>query len=188
MYMHVFIAHCNFAGTWRIVEHQPASRPRSHELVDAGFGHANFPSRFPLLPSCLFTRHLWLKEGGKTAFAKVCPSAALDTKTTSPPTATCTWASSYSAFSCTAATSTKKTCIVLFLFYSFRLLVPIQPTSPSPSTLPTRRESGSGVDKRGCFERPPQQTKDIPWAPNSQPHLLRPRADCNETPSGPHTN
>ena len=29
MYMHVFIAHCNFAGTWRVVECQPASRPRS---------------------------------------------------------------------------------------------------------------------------------------------------------------
>ena len=89
MYMHAFIAHCNFAGTWRIVEYQPVTRPRSHELVDASFRHANFSKPFPsCLPSCLFTRHLWLKEGGKTAFTKVCPSAALDPKTTSPPTAT----------------------------------------------------------------------------------------------------
>lgn len=60
-----------------MLEYQPASRPRSHESVDAGSRPANFPSCFPLLPSCLFTRHLWLKEGGKTAFTKVCPSAAL---------------------------------------------------------------------------------------------------------------
>ena len=61
--------------------------------------------------------------------------------------------------------------------------------SPSTPTLtPTHhppRESGSGVDKRGCFERPPQQTKDIPWPPNSQPHLLHHVPTATKHPPAP---
>jgi len=152
------------------------------------FDTPTFPSRFPLLPSCLFTRHLWLKEGGKTAFTKVCPSAALDPKTTSPPTATVPGPAP-TRLSAALRPRLPERGVYCCFYYSSRLLVPIQPTSPSPSTPPTRRESGSGVDKRGCSNvRSPQQTKDIPWPPISQPHLLRPRADCNETPSGPHTS
>lgn len=129
------------------------------------FDSPTFPSRFPLLPSCLFTRHLWLKEGGKTAFTKVCPSAALDPKTTSPPTATVPGPAP-TRLSAALRPRLPERGVYCCFYYSLRLLVPIQPTSPSPSTPPTRRESGSGVDKRGCSNVHHNRPRTFPGLPS----------------------
>lgn len=190
--MHVFVAHCNFAGTWRVVEYQPGSRPRSHELVDAGFRHADLPSCLPLLPSCLFTRHLWLKEGGKNSICESLSQCCPRPKPLfSPSDRHCTSLTLLSPASRPRVAKGRVQCFFYYLLSAPPCARLARTLSPSTPTLtPTHhppRESGSGVDKRGCFERPPQQTKDIPWPPNSQPHLLHPRADCNETPTGPHT-
>ena len=181
--MHASIAHCDSAGTWRVVEHQPLSRPRSHGLVDAGIRHANFPNFFALLLSCLSTRHLWLKEGGKTAFTKVCPGAALD------PSHFPLWPPLYLG-------PALLLCLLLHCSHAYQKVVygvsitlcaSSCPFSPRP-LLPPRRppaESQAAASISGAASNVHNRPKDIPWPPNSQPHLHRPRADCNETSPAP---